>query len=122
MRIPKSTYYYKPKDKNPTDMDIVERIEEIALKFSFYGYRRITAELQRQGINVNHKKVLRIMRNKNLLCRAQKVYKATTDSSHNLARYPNLIEDIAPYRIDQVWHADITYIRIASSLASLAGP
>ncbi len=120
MRIPKSTYYYKPKDKNSTDMDIVERIEEIALKFPFYGYRRITAELQHQGINVNHKKVLRIMRDKNLLCRAQKVYKAITDSSHNLTRYPNLREDIIPDRIDRIWHADITYIRIASSFVYLA--
>ncbi|MDY0028264.1 MAG: IS3 family transposase [Candidatus Humimicrobiaceae bacterium] len=60
------------------------------------------------------------MRDKNLLCRAQKVYKVTTDSSHNLARYPNLIEDIAPYRIDQVWHADITCIRIVAYFVYLA--
>ena len=60
------------------------------------------------------------MRDKNLLCRAQKVYKATTDSSHTLTRYPNLIEDTIPCRMDQVWHADITYIRIASSFVYLA--
>jgi transposase InsO family protein len=118
--ICRSTYYYKPKGKKPSDMDLVERIEKIALDFPSYGYRRITAELKRQGLKVNHKRVLRLMRDKNLLCRAAKAFKATTDSSHSLTKYPNLIEDLVPYRIDQVWHADITYIRIVNSFVYLA--
>ena len=105
MGIPKSTYYYKPR-KNPPDMELAEKIEEIALDFPSYGYRRITAELHRQGMKVNHKRVLRLMRDKNLLCKAAKAFKATTDSSHNLKKYPNLIDDFLPYRIDQLWHAD----------------
>ncbi len=60
------------------------------------------------------------MRSQNLLCRAAKAFKATTDSSHNLRKYPNLIDDLVPYRIDQLWHADITYIRIATSFVYLA--
>lgn len=119
MGIARSTYYYKPK-KNPPDMELAERIEAIALDFLSYGYRRITAQLHRQGLKVNHKRVLRLMRDKNLLCRSRRAFKATTDSSHGLKKYPNLIDDLIPYRIDQLWHADITYIRIAASFVYLA--
>ena len=119
MGISRSTYYYKPKGK-PSDTDLAEVIEDIALNFPSYGYRRITAELHRQKLKVNHKRVLRLMRDKNLLCRAVKAFKATTDSSHSLKKYPNLIDDLVPYRIDQLWHADITYIRIATSFVYLA--
>ncbi len=119
MGISRSTYYYKPKGK-PSDMNLAEAIEEIALDFPSYGYRRITAQLHRQELKVNHKRVLRLMRDKNLLCRARKAFRVTTDSSHSLRKYPNLIDDLVPYRIDQLWHADITYIRIATSFVYLA--
>ena len=119
MGIARSTYYYKPKRK-PPDMELAEKIEDIALDYPYYGYRRITAELKRQGFKVNHKRVLRLMRDKNLLCRAVRSFKATTDSSHGLKKYPNLIYDLVPCRIDQLWHADITYIRIATSFVYLA--
>ena len=119
MGISRSTYYYKPKSK-PSDMDLAEKIEEIALDFPSYGYRRITAQLHRDDIKVNHKRVLRLMRDNNLLCRAVKAFKATTDSSHGLKKYPNLIDGLVPYRTDQLWHADITYIRIATSFVYLA--
>jgi len=118
--ICRSTYYYKPKGARPLDVDLADRIEKIALDYPSYGYRRITAELHRQGLKVNHKRVLRLMRDKNLLCRARKAFKATTNSSHSLKKYPNLIEDLVPYRTDQLWHADITYIRIATSFVYLA--
>ena len=120
MGMPRSTYYYKPKGKNPPDMELSEMIEQIALDFPSYGYRRITAELHRQGLKINHKRVLRLMRDKNLLCRARRAFKATTDSSHSLRKYPNLIGDLVPYKTDQLWHADITYIRISASFVYLA--
>lgn len=120
MGIPRSTYYYKPKSKKHPDMELAEAIEQIALDFPSYGYRRITAELHRQGLKVNHKRVLRLMRDKNLLCRARKAFRATTDSSHSLTRYPNLTRGLVPYRTDQLWHADITYIRIVNSFVYLA--
>jgi len=118
--ICRSTYYYKPKGARISDVDLADRIEEIALQYPSYGYRRITAELCRQGLKVNHKRVLRLMRSQNLLCRARKAFKATTNSAHSLKKYPNLIEDLVPYRTDQIWHADITYIRIATSFVYLA--
>ena len=105
MGIARSTYYYKPK-KKPPDMERAEKIEDIALEYPYYGYRRITAELKRQKLKVNHKRVLRLMRDKNLLCRQIKSFKATTDSSHGFRKYPNLIYDIVPCRTDQLWHAD----------------
>lgn len=119
MGIARSTYYYKHK-KKPPDMELAARIEDIALEYPYYGYRRITAELKRQKLKVNHKRVLRLMRDKNLLCRAAKSFKATTDSSHGLRKYPNLIYDLVPFRTDQLWHADITYIRIETSFVYLA--
>ena len=119
MGIARSTYYYKPK-KKPPDMELATKIEDIALDYPYYGYRRITAELRRQGFKINHKRVLRLMRDKNLLCRVMRSFKATTDSSHNLRKYPNLIYDMLPCRIDELWHADITYIRIATSFVYLA--
>jgi len=118
--ICRSTYYYKPKGSRSSDIDLSDRIEEIAVEYPSYGYRRITAELHRQDIIVNHKRVLRLMRSQNLLCRARKAFKATTNSAHGLKKYPNLIDDLVPYRIDQVWHADITYIRIATSFVYLS--
>ena len=120
MRIARSTYYYKPKKPKPSDMDLAEKIEKIALDYPYYVHRRITAVLPRDKIKVNHKRVLRLMKDKNLLCREIKSFKATTDSSHGLTKYPNLIDDLIPYRIDQLWHADITYIRIVNSFVYLA--
>lgn len=120
MGIPRSTYYYKPKGCKLSDADLADSIEEIALEYPSYGYRRITAELKRQGLKVNHKRVHRIMKEVNLLCRAKKSFKVTTNSAHSLKKYPNLIEDLVPYRPDQIWHADITYIRIATSFMYLA--
>lgn len=116
MGISRPAYYYKPRGDKPSDMDLAEVIEDIALNFPYYGYRRITAQLHRQDLMVNHKRVLRLMKDKNLLCRFKKAFKATTDSSHSL----NLIDNLVPYRIDQLWHADITYIRIATSFVYLA--
>ena len=100
MGIPRPTYYYKPKGNRPTDTDLADRIEEFALKYPSYGYRRITAELKRQGFKVNHKRVYRIMRSQNILCRARKTFKVTTNSTHSLTKYPNLIEDIVLARTD----------------------
>ncbi len=120
MGIPRSTYYFKPKGDKLSDIDLAEKIEEIALDFPSYGYRRITAELHHQKLKVNHKRVLRLMREENLLCKARRAFKATTDSSHRLKKYPNLIDGLVPSRCNQVWHADITYIRIAASFVYLS--
>jgi putative transposase len=85
-----------------------------------YGYRRITAELRQRGFDVNHKRVLRMMREDNLLCVRQRAFVVTTDSRHNLPVYANLAGTITPAAINQLWTADITYIRLRTEFVYLA--
>ena len=79
MSISRSTYYYKPKGGRSSDADLAERIEEIALEYPLYSYRRILQNLSGRGLKVNHKRVCRLMKSQNLLCRAQKSFKVTTN-------------------------------------------
>jgi putative transposase len=118
--IPRSRHYYKSKKDARKDFTILDKIKAIATDFPSYGYRRITAQLKREGIIINHKKVYRIMCSNGILCSIRKAYKHTTNSNHYLAKYPNLVKNLTPVRIDQVWHADITYIRFEVSFAYLA--
>lgn len=120
MGISRSSYYYKPKQRPQFNLLLADKINDIATEFPGYGYRRITAALKRLGIDVNHKRVHRIMRCQNLLVRARKVYKTTTKSNHSMTKYPNLIKDLVLTRINQVWNADITYIRILAGFVCLA--
>jgi transposase InsO family protein len=120
MNLSKSSYYYKSKGKNISDKVLTSRIEEIIEGFGGYGYHRVTAELHRQNIPVNHKKVLRIMRQRGLLCKPKRRYVRTTDSNHTCKVYPNLLKGYRITDINQVWIADITYIRIIYGFVYLA--
>ena len=120
MNMAKSKYYYKPKGNTADDLLVLEKIKDIAEKYPSYGYRRITPALRRDGLLVNHKKVYRIMKANGICCSIRRAYRHTTNSSHSLVKYPNLIKDIIPARLNHVWHADITYIRFAASFAYLA--
>jgi putative transposase len=116
----RSKHYYKPKKYKLKDAFILDKIVGIALNFPSYGYRRITAHLRREGIIINHKKVYRIMRDNSICCSIRRAYKHTTNSNHGLVKYPNLVKNLVPSKLNEVWHADITYIRFASSFAYLA--
>ena len=123
MDIPRSTYYYKPRAgeaKRKEDADIRDRLEELALRFPRYGYRRMTAQLKREEFRVNHKRVLRLMRESDLLCRTKRRFVRTTDSDHPYPVYPNVYEDAIITGVDQVWVADITYIRLLNGFVYLA--
>ena len=120
MGISRSAYYYKPKKKSQFNLFLADKINDIAVMFPSYGYRRITAELKRNGINVNHKRVHKIMRQENLLVRARRAFRTTTNSAHSFKRYPNLIKNLILTRPDQLWNADITYIRILTGFVYLA--
>jgi transposase InsO family protein len=85
-----------------------------------YGYRRVTRELGQQGWAVNHKRVARLMAEDNLLCLRKRRFVATTDSSHHLRVYLNLAARMELTGIDQLWVADITYIRLAEEFLFLA--
>jgi transposase InsO family protein len=124
MNLARSSFYYKAKVKSSDEVkleaDLIDRIEAICLEFPRYGYRRVTHQLKREGWQVNHKRVLRLMRESDLLCRVKRKKIVTTNSNHCFLRYPNLIKDIVINRLNQVWVADITYIRIKTGFVYLA--
>jgi transposase InsO family protein len=102
-------------------MDLRDEIQRIALEWPCYGWRRVTAELRRCGRTVNHKRVRRIMREDNLLClRRRKFVVATTDSNHKRPVYPNLAGELMLTGLNQLWVADITYIRLEREFVYLA--
>ena len=115
--------YYRwgvPRASLPVEMELRDALQKVALEFSCYGYRRITIELHRRGFAVNHKCVLRLMRRDNLLCLRRKAFVVTTNSRHDLAVYPNLARELKPERINQLWVADLTYIRLRTEFVYLA--
>jgi putative transposase len=124
MKLSRSSFYYKPKSQSPERMeaeaDLRDKIEAICLEYTRYGYRRVTHELRYRGSHVNHKKVMRLMRESDLLCRAKRKRVKTTDSKHGFPRYPNLIKGMVISRLNQVCLSDITYIRIRTGFVYLA--
>jgi putative transposase len=121
MNIARSTFYYRRKTASlKKDADVINKIEGICLEFPGYGYRRVTKQLQHDGEIINHKRVLRLMRKSDLLCRARQKRMKTTNSKHHFPRYPNLIKDAVVSGMNQVWLADITYIRIRNGFVYLA--
>ena len=109
-----------PRQASPVEMEIRDEMQKIAVESPAYGYRRITAELRHRGFAVNRKRVLRMMREDNLLCVRRRAFVVTTDSRHNLPVYPNLAGQMAPTAINQLWVADITYIRLRTEFVYLA--
>ena len=96
------------------------QIQSVALEMRTYGYRPITKELQRRGVLVNHKRVLRLLRLDNLLCLRRQAFVRTTDSNHTLPVYPNLARGLVLSNINQLWVSDITYIRLRREFVYLA--
>jgi len=123
MELPRSTFYYRSpmvEGRLERQLDLQGRIEQIALDNSGYGYRRITAELRRQGWTVNRKVVLKIMRASDLLVRPLRGFILTTDSKHHFPVYPNLYQNQWPDAPNRIWVADITYIRLPLGFVYLA--
>lgn len=119
--IGKSSFYdWKGEIKFGDDL-LKKEIQNIALEFPFYGYRRIAKELHRRMVHANHKRVLRIMRENNLLCRRKKQFRpVTTQSNHGLKIYPNLAKDLTVTGLNRLWVSDITYIRMPRGFIYLA--
>jgi transposase InsO family protein len=121
--VSRRSFYRSLKEQRPAEEETEVRsvIQQIALEHRRrYGYRRITAELRRRGMQVNHKRVVRIMREDNLLALQPKCFKVTTDSNHKLEIYLNLAARMKLTGINQLWVADITYIRLKAEFVYLA--
>ena len=108
------------KDQPARDVELRSELQKIALEWSAYGSRRITAELRRRGWEVNRKRVQRLLREDNLLCLRKRKFAITTDSDHALRVYPNLARKMTLSGVNQLWRADITYIRLEAEFVYLA--
>jgi putative transposase len=115
--------FYRSLRRTPaedSDLELRDAIQHIALEFPSYGWPRMTRELVRRGWAVNHKRVYRLMREDNLLCLRKHKFVVTTDSGHDLPVYPNLAREMSLTGLNQLWVADITYIRLLVEFVYLA--
>jgi transposase InsO family protein len=120
--VSRAGYYrfIKPVAEQAAEMKLRDAIQKLAVEMPAYGYRRITMALRRAGWVVNHKRVLRLMRADNLLCLRRRAFVRTTDSNHQLRVYPNLAREMRVNGLNQLWVADITYIRLSLEFVYLA--
>ena len=121
--VSRASFYRYDEDGTPgpdRDMDLRDAIQRIALEWPSYGRPRITAALRREGWVVNPKRVYRLLREDNLLCVRKRKFVVTTDSNHKRRVYPNLAGRMTLTGIDQLWVADITYIRLETEFVYLA--
>lgn len=120
-QVSRASYYrFVGSEVEDPDMELRNVVQKIALSAPSYGYRRVQAELKRRGHAVNHKRVRRLMREDNLLCLRRRSFIRTTDSRHGFTIYPNLAKEMVLSDINQLWVADITYIRLRAEFVYLA--
>ena len=115
LTFPRISYYYTPKE-NEENRHLQEAIQSAAGEWPTYGYRRLTAQLNRQGWAVNHKRVYRLIGQMGIKGVKKALKRRTTNSQHPFPLYPNLIQGLAITFPDQVWVADNTYIRLGKGL------
>jgi len=110
--LPRSSFYYRPVAEE--EGALKDAIQEIAAKYPAYGSRRIAAQLRREPycLQVNRKRVQRLMWELGLVVNPKRKRVSTTDSRHPHRRYPNLVQGLGVEHPDQVWVADITWIRL----------
>ena len=126
MGLPRSTYYSalksEPEIQEQRDLDLKNRIEQVRLTFPYYGYRRLYHHFLREGLRINAKRIRRVVRKYGLypIIWGKRFKIQTTQSNHDLPVFPNLLERVAETAVNQVWVADITYIRILTCFVYLA--
>lgn len=121
-RVSRATYYRDWSEHEPrqAEVEFRDRLQQLCLENPFYGTRRITAVLRGEGLSVNRKRVQRLMRQDNLLVLRRKRYVVTTESRHTYAVYENLAREFTATAANQLWVADITYIRLRETFVYLA--
>ena len=112
--------FLEPEKSAPTDMDLRHEMQKVALEWPCYGSRRMARELRARGWSVNRKRVQRLMREDNLLCVTKRKFVVTTNSAHGLTVFKNLAGSMTLTGVDQLWVADITYIRLEEEFVYLA--
>ncbi|MDH5679554.1 MAG: IS3 family transposase [Nitrospinota bacterium] len=117
--IPRSSYY-RPRQQKADDLVLLAAMEDIILRRPYYGYRRITQQLKRQGYQVGEFRTRRLLERLEHSCKVGKMRFSITDSRHDLSRHPNRIKRLDISRVNQVWVADITYIRLGRKFIYLA--
>ena len=115
---PRSSFYYQP--RAPVEADLQAALQRLATAWPTYGSRRLTQLLRREGWPVNRKRVSRLMRQLGLERKIKRKKVWTTQSQHGWRRYPNLVKDLAITHPDQVWVADVTYVRLRFEFVYLA--
>jgi putative transposase len=115
--LPRSTYYYQ--SHADPELELREAMEALAVQYPRSGSRQLTAQLRRRGWQVNRKHIQRLMREEKLLVEVRR-YCRTTNSQHGYGRYPNLVKQLEIVRPDQVWCADLTYVRLPKQFVYLA--
>jgi transposase InsO family protein len=121
-QVSRAGFYRRHAEHEPrqADVEVRDHIQRVVLENRCYGYRRVTAELGRRGVVVNHKRVSRLMRLDNLLAVRKQRYVFTTDSRHTYAVYPHLAARLVLTAVNQLWVADITYVRLREAFLYLA--
>jgi transposase InsO family protein len=120
--FPRCQLYRRPVPLAPDEADVREALQRLAGEWPTYGYRRLTALLRREGRLANAKRVRRLMEDLGIHGRLPLRRKRTTNSNHAFRRYPNRVADLEIVRPDQVWVADITYIRLRDEFVYLTWP
>ena len=115
-----SFYRFEETAGSGRDPDLRDAIQRLALEWPRYGRRRITAELRQRGWTVNPKRVYRLMCEDNLLCMRKRKFVVTTDSNHCRKVYSNLARTMVLTGMDQLWRADITYVRLREEFVFVA--
>ena len=121
-RVSRAGYYrfLDPVKPCPADLDLRDEMQKMAVEWPSYGSRRMTAELKARGWDVNRKRVQRLLREDNLLCVVKRKFVVTTNSAHGHTVYPNLATAMILTGVDQLWVADITYLRLEEEFVYLA--
>jgi transposase InsO family protein len=122
-KLSRASYYRHWQASSPREEDAAlrDRLQRLALAHRHYGYRRLGVLLRREGWKANHKRVLRLLRADNLLCLRRRAYvPLTTNSKHSWHVWPNLVRGIQTTGLNQVWVADITYVRLQEEFVYLA--
>jgi putative transposase len=122
MGVSRASFYRQWEEQAPTEaeMGLRDAVQRIAVAHRFYGYRRVAVLVQREGYGVGAKKVRRLMREDNLLAVRRRKFVATTDSDHGFVVHPNLAEQLVVSDVNQLWVADITYVRLQAEFVYLA--